>query len=96
VFTDGEIVACVVMSHGITDNAGPRRRGTTPGREPCPARVPGAPGGVGAGGHRRSARPEHRYELANPYRAMTKRADRPIIGRTIIEAIPTCRPAACP
>jgi PAS domain S-box-containing protein len=33
--------------------------------------------------------PEHRYELANPYyRAMTGAADRPIIGRTIVEAIP--------
>jgi PAS domain S-box-containing protein len=33
--------------------------------------------------------PEHRYELANPYyRAMTGAPDRPIVGRTIVEAIP--------
>ena len=90
VFSGDEIVACVVVSHDITDKRrAEKAREQLLVEDRTRTRVSGAPGRSSAGGHRRSARPEHRYELANPYYlAMTGAPDRPIIGRTIVEAIP--------
>jgi PAS domain S-box-containing protein len=90
VFSDGAIVACVVVSHDTTEKRLAEKERerllaeNRSQREFLERLVEAAPVGIAV-----LRGPDHRYELANPYyRAMTGAPDRPIIGRTIVEAIP--------
>jgi PAS domain S-box-containing protein len=90
VYTGDEIAACVVVSHDTTNKRRAEKERerllveNRRQREFLERLVDAAPLGIAV-----LSGPEHRYELANPYyRAMTGAADRPIVGRTIAEAIP--------
>ena len=90
VCSDGAIVACVVVSHDITD-----KRRTEKERERLLAEnrsqreflerlVETAPVGIAV-----LRGPEHRYELVNPYyQRITGVPDTPMVGRTMVEVIP--------
>ena len=90
VFSEGQVVAAVVVTHDVTEQRQIERERerllaeNRAQREFLERLLEAAPVGIAV-----LRGPDHRYELANPYyRGITGVLDTPMVGRTIVEVIP--------